>query len=191
MVTILYAWSTVRATADNAAAAKSSAKAIMLAERAYLTAKKSDFIISADGLITYDFTVRNEGKTPATVLGGRYAVAIGGTIDAPPPMPGYATPIAPLFLVPTHHITERHNPIGIGADTMIEVHSRSRQLWLMAFVDYKDQFGDFHRFGYGRRFDATKNELAFDASRGCASLNYDRPLTQDEKRSYPDRLPQA
>ena len=60
------------------------------------------------------------------------------------------------------------------------------RLWLIGEVDYRDRFGAIHRGGYARLFSRGNRRRipSFVFSPETAALNYDRPLTDEEKRHY-------
>ena len=188
----------VDASVDAANAAKTSADAVMLAERAYVTiSRKSKLRISDDptGAIGFDFEVKNHGRTPAHILGGRLTIAFSDYGTPAPVMPSHSgIAIPPIFLVPGHCMKHADTVSSLGRDKImgatqpLEVVGLGTdpqpplELWLMGYVDYRDKFRGAHRGGFGRRFDRNVGDLTFDQAN--AALNYDRPLTPDEKRQY-------
>jgi hypothetical protein len=139
-------------------------------------------------LLWFSITIKNEGHTPADVLGGGvWAWALNEELPPTETPDHYPFRIAPAFLtggggdfvrerssvifpvdlVP--HFRDRHNTVG-------------EQLWLIGHVDYRDRFGDFHRAGYCRHLDNASKDLIFDQT--TTGLNYDRPLTRPERRKY-------
>jgi hypothetical protein len=54
----------------------------------------------------------------------------------------------------------------------------------MGYVDYLDQFGGKHRGGFGRHYDRSAAVVTFDER--TATLNYDRLLSQEQKKKYRD-----
>lgn len=137
--------------------------------------------------LAVDVTVKNEGATPADVLGGCLWYRIGA-IDKPPADPPQRceVAIAPAFLTggggdfvrfraimdfPFASVAhfQGYDPIG-------------DRLWLLGYVDYRDRFGDFHRAGYCRHFDLRQVDLVFDQT--TTGLNYDRPLSDEERQRY-------
>lgn len=187
------------AAVDSANAAKTSADAVMRAERAYVTMSRTSklrFGDGPDGTIRFDLEVQNHGKTPANILGGGIKVTFSDLGHAPPEMSmdGALFPIPRCFLVPGHRMKEPVtfsrlergmimraiqplDVVGLGTDPEPPL-----ELWLMGYVDYRDQFGDEHRGGFGRRFDRATEDLTFDQA--TAGLNYDRPLTEEERQRY-------
>ena len=73
--------------------------------------------------------------------------------------------------------TQPEDVVALGTDPQPPL-----ELWLMGYVDYRDQFGDEHRGGFGRHFDRNTEDLTFDQA--TAVLNYDRPLTAEEEKQY-------
>ena len=63
---------------------------------------------------------------------------------------------------------------------MISPRLRNGILWFVGEVDYRDRFNKIHRCGYGRRYDRDAAGFVFGPETG--SLNYDRRLTEKERR---------
>ena len=143
----------------------------------------------APGTITISVEIRNQGHTPARVLGGILAVETGPNgATAPTEIPtGPYKTITPAFLMPGAAVYGRYvlasqDPAVLGRAMVYhpDVDPPPPQMWIVGFVCYRDSFGDERSGGYGRHFDRALNDLVFDWT--TPHLNYDRALTERERR---------
>lgn len=95
-------------------------------------------------------TLKNHGKTPATVIA--YNITFWNGRGPLPIKPEYderlTTPIE-AFINPDESIFDDVNPLRKGGSLQI---GEGSTLLLFGYVDYIDQFGDRHRSGYGRTY---------------------------------------
>lgn len=99
-----------------------------------------------------------------------------------------------MFLVPDDSISQSHTVGGLGCDLVMRATESGAvnalgidpqpplELWLIGYIDYRDQFGTEHRAGFGRYYDRAHRVLTWDER--TASLLFDRPLTTNERRRY-------
>ena len=134
--------------------------------------------------VWFKYGVTNCGRTPCNVLGGGIWYITDTQNLHPPhaPMPAQ-TPIRvdPTFLVPDMATSDK-TVLFIDTTTINNVRNGAEYLWLLGYVDYKDRFGDFHRAGYGRRYDHNSGDLVFDRTTG--PFNYDDELTKEQRKQY-------
>lgn len=185
----------LEATRTSAVAAAANANGVIQAERAYVAMAHTSYLLKFDepDAIWFEVQIRNHGRTPGTVLGGAVRVVFG-PIDHQAPETlapdGTTTSIAPAFLVPNKKMCTRGMVFRVDsarihrATQPITLHDEQEplSLWLMGYVDYRDQFGESHRGGYGRRWDRDTKDLVFD--RTTAAFNFDRPLSDEERLHY-------
>lgn len=187
-------------TKQAAEAAKTSANAVMLAERAYVkmshewsetNKSAAQFAIAQGqprrGEMSFKIRITNSGNTPADVLGGGMWTRVNAGQPPTDIPPHYPYNIAPTYLTGggTDFIRDKHCMIPIAAESaerFMGTDSLDEQLWLIGCVVYKDRFDHHHLAGYGRRYDNISKDLVFD--RSTAALNYDRPLTEEEAKKY-------
>lgn len=136
--------------------------------------------------MVFAFQVQNEGRTPTDVLGGglwMHHLPDAFPQSKPIPMVPATQPVHvdPAFLVP-RGLTFAETLIFLDAETWARVQDGSEHLWLIGYVDYRDRFGKRHRGGYGRHYNRHTGYLDFDETTGA--LNYDRPLTYQERQRY-------
>lgn len=172
---------TAKAAGVAAEAAKTSAGAVMLAERAYvkmshvppgvqwLEGEKESFRIEME--------VKNYGRTPASVTDvkiGTKSLENGVLLQEPFPYP--AREFSPnAFLVPNEAFFHDGH-FQLRGENLVDVKAGSRKLWVFGQVDYIDTFGTRHRSGYVRTYisivdDGQRNNLFYMAE---ARYNYDR-----------------
>jgi hypothetical protein len=151
--------------------AATSALALKLSQRAYLTTDNWNMEIrmlpgDAAGLGDVDLNVKNTGNTPATVVGGQLAYAIAQNIAD---VPGYGADAAardvggfrvlrgsdlPMF---------RQFPIAIAQWQALQTGNLFIYVW--GRVDYTDVFGDQHFLDFGRRYSAVTHDFRLDSMR--------------------------
>ena len=114
--------------------------------------------------------VKNHGRTPATVTDMSLTLLISSApLPAEPPYaPG--KPVA-AFLTAGD---EFFKSLSIIAGQFAQIQAGA-PAYVLGYVDYGDQFGQRHRCGYARRFDASSpgNNLVFVTEAG---YNYERSL---------------
>ncbi len=113
--------------------------------------------------------VKNHGRTPATVTEVLLTLLISSVLPAEPPY-ALGRPVA-AFLMAGDEFFER---LSITAGEFAQIQAGA-PAYVLGYVDYQDQFGQRHRSGYARRFDATSpsNNLMFVTEAG---YNYERLL---------------
>ena len=114
--------------------------------------------------------VKNHGHTPATVTGMSLTLLISSTpLPAEPPYaPG--GPVAAFLMAGD----EFFQNLTITASEFAQIQAGALS-YVLGYVDYSDQFGQRHRCGYARRFDARSpaNNLVFVTEAG---YNYERSV---------------
>lgn len=138
--------------------------------------------------------IKNFGRTPGDVVGGFFGFVFE-VADVGPDLRrvtgGYHQRghLTKMFLLPDTRPVDFLTGITLGKSAMLLLtHGHDdpsdKYLWFVAEVDYRDRFGNFHRGGYGRRFDRHAGNFIIDSS--TVTLNYDRPLTSAEiaQRAY-------
>jgi hypothetical protein len=176
---------------DNAAAALEQAKAITLAERAYVKMSHCPpgFHVAPDphGLYTITLQVKNFGHTPATVTDLALVKRLLPESERLPEVPDYsprAEGESPrIFLVrEDEFFTTINFPISDQERSAIE--ERTLILHVYGYVDYVDKFGGHHRAGYARRFiPEEKDNLKIVIQRG---YNYDCQRHQGDGHDWSD-----
>lgn len=181
------------AAADSAAAAKTSADAVMLAERAYvkLSHVAPGVRIKQDanhGEVQIE--VKNHGRTPAAVTDVIIdAKLLDHGVPLPQPFPfrteaREAFPNA--FLVPQEAFYVA-KIFPLRGDDLINATSGGQRLWVFGHVDYRDTFGRRHRGGYVRIYEAAlddgdkKNNLVYMIE---GNYNFDRPRMSGEGNDW-------
>jgi len=145
-------------------------------QRAYLdiAPKVADQTLVFEGTtVTIPLTITNTGITPAHILGGKFFI---NSKPDPQPTPN-AFPMGACYL-PTKGVLQCQ-PFFKG-DAVAQIQQAVIPLWVMAYVDYADQFGGQHRIGFGRKWHPPY--LAFDDT--TVAMNYERPLSRTEKKHY-------
>src|SRR5204862_1463282 len=114
--------------------------------------------------------IKNWGKTPVQVTHISIVMQIRDTPDPLPKDPPYgeAAP-ANAFLV-TMEDFGFTIPVSAG-DHFNAVQDGAKTLYLIGYVDYTDKFGNQHRGGYARKYDAGTPAMLFVTQEG---YNYDR-----------------
>jgi hypothetical protein len=186
-----YLKGTLKATAAAATAAVKAAEHIPTIERAFVKLSGAAPGIKPDrsGLFWINISTKNFGRTPATIsdtLLNYLVLPHGAPLPDTPSYVRQTTQIPGAFLVSDEEIFTRV-VYRITLEEMGEVQDFQSDLYLIGYVDYRDQFGGRHRAGYARvyrpaiddgatyRTDAefeARSNLVFVASR---EYNYDRP----------------
>jgi hypothetical protein len=184
------AWKTLVVIGKQTDIANLSAEAVMLAERAYVKMSHHSgpgLRFDPNGvLVMFSIEVRNNGHTPADVLGG----VLDLKFDALPDKRSYrrmATDEFPgTFLVANDNVNW-NGVLRADAEDLRLARLGQRRMWLVGYVDYRDRFKRRHRGGYARRFDQRfedttpepeRNNLVFDESAG--HWNYDEELRESD-----------
>jgi hypothetical protein len=158
------------------------------AERAYVKMSHAPPGVSfaLRGKIVINIDVRNFGRTPGRVTDVVINACTCPNEDRLPDNPSYMPRTSPgipnAFLVSNDNFFY-NSSIPLPEAEVAEVKVGNRQLYLLGYVDYIDQFGHRYRGGYGRlyRADFTGNNLIFIAQPG---YNYDRPRLPGEGNDW-------
>jgi hypothetical protein len=177
-------------------------------ERAFIDTRRPEDHHQHPDTVYLVCELRNVGRTPGTIVGGWCGFLYRRIAQGEPillPAMDSSTTLSPVFLrhgendpmdfaltitlskirilflrngEPEHGATIVEGEDIQSLDTM--------GLWLAGEIDYLDRFGQFHRCGYGTRWDRRAGRFVVDPS--VARLNYDRPLTDQEiaRREYGD-----
>lgn len=148
-----------------------------------------DFVTPTGGNLNqtevwFKYGLTNCGRTPCNVLGGGIWYVIDTQHQHPPiaPIPPQRPiRVDPTFLVPDM-TTSDLTVLFIDTTTINNIRNGTEHIWLLGYVDYRDRFGNFHRAGYGRRYDHYSMDLVFDRTTG--PFNYDEPLTKTQRKQY-------
>lgn len=158
-----------KATEDAAIAAKTSADAVMLAERAYLSITHrppgvniDENVVTKAGEESFGgwhdaelmFQIVNSGNTPARITD----IVMGHFIDSPSKLP--SPPSGPgtgehLFLVKGDRVDDVRSFAIRGSD--FKQLGTTLRLWMLGYVDYIDVFNIRRRVGYARYYDPSKD----------------------------------
>jgi hypothetical protein len=142
------------------------------------------------GAVWCAIEIKNEGRTPADILGGVISVELieEGSLSPSAVPSGSYVKIPPAFLVPNGFLRFRTLVFGFTDEQAARANMEPRlaedppsKMWLAGFVIYRDRFKVEHCGGYGRRWDRNTRDLVFDAT--TAALNYDRAPTEEQKRT--------
>lgn len=182
----------------SAQAANTSAKATMLAERAYVKMSHVSpgvrWIEGNKELFEIEVEVKNHGRTPTNVTDVRIAAKLmenGELLPKQFPYPaGEHESIPNAFLVTNETFFHtKHFPLR-GQD-LADAKSGAKKLWIFGHVDYIDTFKTRHRAGYVRVYiphvdDGKQNNLFYMTE---ARYNYDRPRKQGEGNDWDEYSP--
>jgi hypothetical protein len=193
----------VKAAKQSAKVAASNVDHLRIVERAYVKLSHEPFDGTGRQVVRFEIsngeppsawigiqvTVKNEGSTPADVMGGGIWCRLElGDRPNPETPPNYPARIAPAFLTGgggdfVRFETSFRMPVEPDLITMRQTYnSTQKRLWVIGHVDYRDRFGAYHRAGYCRRFENTAKDLVHDQT--TSGLNYDRALSKEEQRQY-------
>ena len=176
-----------------AKAAKKSADAVMLAERAYVKMSHVPPGIEwhePDGVgFSVVINVKNYGRTPTTVTDVVLCIKVLPNAESLPAVPGYSVPqreeIPGAFLMPNDwfNYTRSFNLFERLDDVK---HKKSSKLYVYGYVDYIDVFNQRQRGGYARVFNrwldiGKQNNLVLVTQRG---YNYDRQREEGEGNDW-------
>ena len=157
-ITALAAVATVAVTAAILLNAHHQLKHNRKVERAYVKiSHPSPGIrqLNSDGNIWLTVSIKNYGRTPATVTNVVIKPIVVRYGDPLQPQPDYTVrhedPERHAFLVSDDEFFLRLT-YRITPDEMSQVKARSSVLYMIGYVDYTDQFGQHHRGGYGREY---------------------------------------
>lgn len=146
-----------KAAAD---AANASATSMQLAERAYL---RISFEMpgvrwkekSGNGLYL-EALVKNFGRTPAVITDIRIGIAPrehGDLLPAEFPFPTAERESIPNgLLVPQDHLSHEKF-FGLRPESLEDIRTAAKRLWIFSHVDYIDTFGTRHRAGLARLYE--------------------------------------
>jgi hypothetical protein len=127
--------------------------------------------------VRISFSVKNHGRTPASVSGLEMLLVLEET-NTLPAVPPYGSPPSkpPMaFLMPGERYHKWENRPGFPQEVWTLLAAGERHMWAIGFVDYIDKFGARHRSGYARKFispplPGSSNNLVFISNPG---YNYD------------------
>lgn len=175
--------------------AKRADEHFRVSERAYIQMSHRRGIEFIGGeKITVKMQVRNWGKTPGRVTDQRLGPILKATKNAkltgPPDYSALKETTAPeAFLIPTglYNWSVGFEFSEVGAAEAIK--DGEATLFLIGYVDYKDEFGGRYRAGYARKYatnpedSGDPNNLSFVPSKG---FNYDRMRKPGEGNDWDD-----
>jgi hypothetical protein len=181
-------------------AARASAEHVKAAERAFakMSGCAPGIIPDISGLFRIKVSIRNFGRTPATISDivlNRVVLPHGNPLPQVPQYERQDGQITGGFLVANEEMFfERF--YRITREEMISVRDLQSDLYLIGYLDYRDQFGVRHRAGYARvyrpliddrgsyrsddEYEARTN-LVFVRENG---YNYDRPRLPEEGNDW-------
>ncbi len=150
-----YLKGTLKATGDAATAAITAASHVKTAERAFV--KMSGVAPGIDpadksGLFWINVAIKNFGRTPATVSDvvlNYVLLPHGISLPQEPTYERQDGPIPTGFLVADEDMFYSRF-YQMTAEEMADVKDFQSDLYLIGYVDYRDQFEDRHRAGYAR-----------------------------------------
>jgi hypothetical protein len=204
----------VTANTDQATAAKTTAEAVILAERAYISVSHHPPGVEIDEStvtrageesvggwhdVKFRFGIANQGNTPARVTD----IVMGHHIGHPSLIP--SAPSGPgtgehLFLVKGETVDDDRT-FQI-ADAAYRQLGSTLRLWMLGYVDYIDTFNTRRRAGYARYYDPSidqdslymSHQTGFDEARyklrnnlpfvTQRGYNYDRPRVKGEGNDW-------
>jgi hypothetical protein len=145
--------------------------------------------VSPSGNFWLQASIKNFGQTPARVTDIVMKPVVVARHEPLPTVPDYTCedPGPPLraflvkddeFFLPRHY--------SIPKDQMKRVTEHSADLYVIGFVDYRDQFGDRHRGGYARRYYPAIDEMKYENEAERAKRNNLLVLAQ-ERYNYDRR----
>jgi hypothetical protein len=161
-----------------ARAAKATADALKVAERAFLNTKAKDWelgISQETRKWTFSGRLTNSGKTVAVVkrIAVRYAIA-----DALPDEPNYDAANGHTdqgsYIISPNDDPDIFNA-ALAAETEIpytSLRGRPPFLYVYGRIDYLDAFGDSHHLGFGGRYTQTRDGGSFDRSKVPPNYNH-------------------
>lgn len=157
-----------RAASDNAKAAKQSADALILGDRAWVLIEREanqhriqePYFPSPDQLMGDQkpyciFSFKNFGKTPAKIIEWRYELQIRESPNVPPDISAYDTPgpFNPYVLTPGDSVEEKAHLITWKAAKDRDNVSEGRTfLWFCGVIKYVDIFEQSSESGHETRF---------------------------------------
>lgn len=174
----------------SAIAAKTSADAVMLSERAYVTASiEKPGLKMNNEIFEISVSILNHGHTPASVSNvviDAVALENGEPLVEREPQNREVVPRA--FLVPRDSFPySRHFPLREPLRS--EVTSQAKTLWIFGYVDYTDTFKTRYRYGFARIYvpalDGSSNNLC-RSNEGNAWSDYDRLRVKGEGNDWHD-----
>jgi len=170
------------ATRTAATAALEEAKAMTLAERAYVKMSHCPpglQQVANSPLYDIQLQIKNFGHTPATVTGVVLTYKIVPHEDLLPTVPEYGSGTGQLirrvFLVREEDFFT-HQTFTILSPDFTLIENETNDICIYGYVDYIDQFGTRHRAGYARRYEPRANDARIyrtdEAFRNRSNLMY-------------------
>ena len=191
--------SAAKTAQDSADAANTNAKALRLAERAYVKMSHVPpgvrWIKEHPELCEVEVEIKNYGRTPANVTDARIGAAL---LENGKPLPDefpYGSAkresFPNAFLVTNEAFFLQPKSIPLRGKDLTDTKCYGKTLWIFGHVDYIDTFNQRHRSGYVRIFnphvdDGKRNNLFYMTER---RYNYDRPRKNGEGNDW-DEEPQ-
>lgn len=182
-----------KTTEKAANAANTSAKATMLAERAYVKMSHVSpgvrWIEGNKELFEIEVEVKNHGRTPASVTDvmiGAKLLENGVLLPKPFPYPTRERESIPNAFLVTNETFFHTRTFPLRGQDLADAKCGAKKLWIFGHVDYIDTFNTRHRAGYVRFYipvvdDGRKNNLFYMTE---ARYNYDRPRKQGEGNDW-------
>jgi hypothetical protein len=173
-----------RIARDGATAAKDTALAVLLAERAYISMSHlpPGLVPSppAGGMVVVrcSVAVQNKGNTPARVIDAQlFTHSSVAPLPEAPPYGQASVPRSAAYLVKDEQF-HMNGEFFVPFARWAEVQAGTVPLWVLGYVDYIDFFNRRHRAGYARRYNpnapaGSNNNLPFETKE---AYNYDIPL---------------
>ena len=179
-------------TGRAANAAKTSADAVRLAERAFFDIAHKDRLDdgapTAQGIpIHVRIQIKNRGRTPATVsdavVGFKIAKSLKGQASGfKGPYPHANTHRPKAYMVPDKQFFFSGND-HVSPSDWAKIQGGSARLYVLGYLDYIDVFNERRRTGYARLYHPVKpgNNLTFFKTAG---YNYDRLRVKGEGNEW-------
>lgn len=172
-------------------AAKDSANAVMLAERAYVKMSHVPpgvrWFEKNKELFQIEVEIKNYGRTPASVTDVKLGAKLleNGELLREPFFYHVREAIPNAFLV-TNEAFFHQGHFPLRGQDLDDAKSGTKKLWIFGHVDYIDTFKTRHRSGYVRVYiaivdDGKQNNLFYMTE---ARYNYDRPRTKGEGNDW-------
>jgi hypothetical protein len=128
--------------------------------------------------------VTNRGGAPANITAYLLTHHIGQGLPEDPPY-AKARPSSAKAFLPADHSFRFNCVLALGAKDMAVVRTGQARLWILGYVDYRDNFQKRYRSGYARRWNPRSaesgNNLVIEAK---PRYNYDRERDRGEGNDW-------